>query len=42
VRDRIRFEPRLPLPPRLLRPIFLFVFRHRHRRLRRYFGGSPT
>jgi len=40
--DRVAFEPRLPVPPRLLRPIFKMVFRHRHRRLRRRFGGRPA
>jgi ligand-binding SRPBCC domain-containing protein len=39
--DRVRFEPRGPLPARLLKPIFRAVFRHRHRRLRRHFGGEP-
>ncbi len=39
VQDRVRFEPRLPLPARLLLPLYRTVFRHRHRRLRRRFGG---
>jgi hypothetical protein len=39
--DRIAWEPRLPLPARLLRPLFAAVFRHRHRQLQRYFGGAP-
>ena len=39
VRDRVRFEPRLPLPGRMLLPLYRTVFRHRHRRLRRHFGG---
>lgn len=38
ITDRIRFEPRLPFLAPVLRPIFRFVFRHRHRRLRKYFG----
>jgi hypothetical protein len=38
--DRIAWEPRPPLPGRLLRPLFAAVFRHRHRRLRRHFGGA--
>ena len=42
VTDRITFEPRLPLPARFLRPVFRFVFRHRHRRLRRFFGGLDS
>jgi ligand-binding SRPBCC domain-containing protein len=37
--DRIRFEPRLSLPAGWLRPLFRLVFRHRHGRLRRHFGG---
>jgi ligand-binding SRPBCC domain-containing protein len=39
--DRVRFEPRPPVPARWLRPLFRAVFRHRHRRLRREFGGGP-
>lgn len=38
--DTIRYEPRLPLPHSILRPLYAAVFRHRHRRLRRRFGGS--
>jgi ligand-binding SRPBCC domain-containing protein len=40
VTDRIRFVPRLPGIAPLLRPIFQFTFRHRHRRLRRRFGAA--
>jgi hypothetical protein len=40
VSDRIAWEPRAPLPGSLLRPLFGAVFRHRHRRLRRYFDGA--
>jgi hypothetical protein len=40
VSDRVAWEPRLPLPGRLLRPLFGAFFRHRHRRLRRRFGGA--
>lgn len=39
--DRIAFTPRLGLPPRLLAPLFGAIFRHRHGRLRRRFGGGP-
>ena len=39
VRDRVRFEPRLPVPARALLPLYKTVFRHRHRRLQRHFGG---
>jgi hypothetical protein len=38
--DRVAWEPRLPLPGALLRPLVAAVFRHRHRRLRRRFGGE--
>ena len=37
VTDRVEFEPRLPLVGVLLRPLFLAVFRHRHRRLGAHF-----
>ena len=40
--DRISYEPRLPLPERALRPLYRFVFRHRHGRLRRTFGGHDA
>jgi ligand-binding SRPBCC domain-containing protein len=39
VTDRVRFEPKLRLPAGTLTPLFRTVFRHRHRRLRRHFGG---
>lgn len=39
VTDEIRFEPRLPFLTPLLTPLFRWVFGHRHRRLRRAFGG---
>jgi ligand-binding SRPBCC domain-containing protein len=39
--DRLRFEPRLPLPGALPRPAVGLLFRHRHRRLRAHFGGEP-
>jgi ligand-binding SRPBCC domain-containing protein len=42
ITDRVRWEPRLGLPGRPLRPLIGFIFRHRHRRLRRQFGGSPV
>jgi ligand-binding SRPBCC domain-containing protein len=40
VTDRLAWEPRLPLPGRLFRPIVRAIFRHRHRRLRRALGGT--
>jgi hypothetical protein len=39
VTDRVAWEPRLPLPGAVARPLFAAFFRHRHRRLRRRFGG---
>lgn len=39
VRDEVSFETRLPFLAPLLRPIIAAVFRHRHRVLRRDFGG---
>ena len=39
LRDRLTFVPRLPLP---LTPAVRAVFRHRHRRLRKRFGGAPA
>jgi ligand-binding SRPBCC domain-containing protein len=38
--DRLAWEPRLPLPGWLLRPLIAAVFRHRHRQLQRHFGGT--
>src|SRR4051794_16781987 len=40
--DRVAWEPRLPIPARALRPLFESIFRHRHRRLRRRFGGESA
>jgi ligand-binding SRPBCC domain-containing protein len=37
--DRISYQPRLPVPDAILRPLYRAVFGHRHRRLRRRFGG---
>jgi hypothetical protein len=42
ITDRVRWEPRLGLPGAPLRPLFRAIFRHRHRRLRRRFGGTPS
>jgi ligand-binding SRPBCC domain-containing protein len=39
VRDRIEFEPRVPVVGALLRPVFQAVFRHRHRRLAAHFDS---
>jgi ligand-binding SRPBCC domain-containing protein len=38
--DRVRYQPKLPIPDALLRRLYTMIFRHRHRRLRRYF--TPT
>jgi len=42
ITDRVSWQPRLGLPGRPLRPAIAWFFRHRHRRLRRHFGGSPA
>lgn len=38
--DRVRYEPRMPVPDALLRKLYAAIFRHRHRRLQRRFGGE--
>jgi hypothetical protein len=38
VTDRVRWQPRLGLPSRPLRPVIAWFFRHRHHRLQRHFG----
>lgn len=38
ITDRIGFEPRAPFGGRVMRAVFHFFFRHRHRRLRRAFA----
>lgn len=40
--DRIRYQPRLPIPDLLLRPLYTAIFKHRHRRLRRHFTPAPN
>jgi ligand-binding SRPBCC domain-containing protein len=39
ITDRVRWQPRLGLPGAPLRPMIAWFFRHRHKRLRRHFGG---
>jgi hypothetical protein len=39
VTDRVSWQPRLGLPGAPLRPVIAWFFRHRHKRLRRHFGG---
>ncbi|HZO07397.1 MAG TPA: hypothetical protein VFB52_13495, partial [Solirubrobacterales bacterium] len=40
--DRVAWEPRLPVPGAWLAPLIAAIFRHRHARLRRRFGGAPA
>jgi ligand-binding SRPBCC domain-containing protein len=40
VTDRVSWQPRLGLPGRPLRPVIAWFFGHRHKRLRRHFGGA--
>ncbi|MEX0992820.1 MAG: hypothetical protein WDZ37_02375 [Solirubrobacterales bacterium] len=40
VTDRLRFKPRLPLPIGLVERIVRAIFRHRHRRLLRWFDSD--
>jgi ligand-binding SRPBCC domain-containing protein len=42
ITDAIAWEPRLPLPAEVFQPLFRAIFGHRHRRLRRRFGGGPA
>jgi ligand-binding SRPBCC domain-containing protein len=42
IHDRLTFEPRLPLPGSAIAPVVGTIFRHRHRRLRRRFGGGAA
>jgi len=41
IADRVRWQPRLGLPAKPLRPVIGWFFRHRHKRLHRHFGGEP-
>jgi ligand-binding SRPBCC domain-containing protein len=41
ITDRVLWQPRLGLPGAPLRPLIRWFFRHRHKRLRRRFGGRP-
>jgi ligand-binding SRPBCC domain-containing protein len=40
VTDRVRFVPRLPGSARVHRAVIAAIFRHRHRRLRRFFASD--
>jgi len=39
LRDRLSFEPRIGIAGALLEAFIRMTFRHRHKRLRRYFGA---
>jgi hypothetical protein len=39
ITDRVSWQPRLGLPGGPLRPVITWFFGHRHKRLRRHFGG---
>jgi hypothetical protein len=40
--DRLAWEPRLPIPGALLKPLIRLVFRHRHKKLRQRFGSQQA
>jgi hypothetical protein len=40
VTDSIRYEPRLPVPDFILNRLYAAVFRYRHHRLRKRYGGT--
>ena len=42
VEDIVEYESRLPLLGALLKPLYQWVFRQRHRNLRSRYGGSPV
>jgi ligand-binding SRPBCC domain-containing protein len=42
VSDRLAWEPRPPLPGVAFAPLVGAIFSHRHRRLRRHFGGEAA
>ncbi len=42
ITDRVGWQPRFGLPGRPLRPLIAWFFRHRHKRLRRHFGGGTN
>jgi len=39
--DEISFSTRMPFLGAIIKPIYLFVFSHRHERLREKFGAAP-
>lgn len=42
VTDTVEFQCRLPLLVYILAPVYRFVFRHRHKVLRSYYGGRAS
>lgn len=42
VTDTVEFECRLPILAYILAPVYRFIFTHRHRVLRSYYGGSAS
>ena len=40
VKDRVEFHMRLPFMGPVMRPVYLFIFQRRHRRLKRKFGNG--
>ncbi len=42
VTDTVEFQCRLPVLAYVLAPVYRFIFKHRHRVLRSYFGGSAS
>lgn len=42
VTDTVEFQCRLPVLAYILAPVYRFIFKHRHRVLRSYFGGSAS
>jgi hypothetical protein len=42
VTDTVEFQCRLPLLAYILAPVYRIIFKHRHRVLRSYYGGSAS
>jgi hypothetical protein len=40
ITDTVEFQCRLPMLAYVLAPVYRFIFRHRHRVLRSYYGGG--
>jgi hypothetical protein len=41
VTDELSYATRIPFLGAVLKPVYLFVFNHRHARLRKKYGGTP-